>query len=875
MHATLPARSGDWLHFGAFGLSTARRELRRDGKLIAIGQRSLDLLLALLAHPGEAVSKEQLIQAAWGERAVEASNLTVQIAALRRLLGDSGDPPQVIRTVPGYGYVFVASLARELDAGVAEHVLAQAGLGGPAEATEPKQPAEPLTLFIGRDNERQALERLLGENRLVCLAGIGGVGKTRLALRLGRDLASHYADGVVFVDLAPLLDSTQVEEAVAAAAGMGDGWTSAQAALLAGLRARHLLLILDNAEHLTAGVRQLLELVLSRCRQVTALVTSRETLGLPGEAVFRLSPLGLPPDSAQTSPTEALRYDAVRLFNDRARALLPDFTLDGENAGHVVDICRRLDGIALAIEMAVPRLEVLTLQQLADRLHDRFRAVSPLRHDVVGRQRTLRAMFDWSWELLSPHERRLLQSLAIFAAGATLASLEAVAAADDAADVMEPLTALAQKSLIVIGAVGPDREAGPRYRLLETTRQYALDHLDPVPRQALTRLHARNLAETFERAEREWPILHGTTWLDRYGPEIDNLRAAMQWAFGKPDETELALRLVAASFSLWWELPGLPLRESRHWYSLATARIGPATPAGIEARLWLGQSWADTLDGDLDNFPAADRAVRLFRAAGDAIGLGAALWRAAGTVLGRDHDPSAEALLDAATQAFEGQPATKWRALCHVRHADLLQQHGALLPALAEYDRALTIMRDTGYKYGLMVCGGNRSYLLFRLGRHEAAIAALRALRQELPLGLSFPLVSVLAIVLTAADHDAEARSAVRESLTGTLSLGMLATLGRTIEAQALLSAQAGDNATAARLLGFVMTIHPPNRLRFGPRLVVYDRLVARLAAALPSEERRRLMAEGAAWTDTGAVEAVLQACDGISGSGSVDQRGV
>ena len=872
MHASPPSTGGDWLRFGAFQVSATRRELWRGDRPIGIGQRSLDLLLALLARPGEPVSKERLMQAAWGDRAIEASNLTVQIAALRRLLAGSGDAAtdlnQLIRTVPGYGYVLQTRFGDEDDG---RKTGQSAEPAAPNKRTEAKQPLEPLTQFIGRDSECRALVALLEKHRLVCLAGIGGVGKTRLALRLGRELAPAYADGAIFVDLAPLLDPGQVAEAVAAAVGAGHGWTSAQAALAAALSPRHLLLILDNAEHLTTGVRQLLKAILAQCPRVVALVTSRESLGLPGEVVFRLSPLEPPPEFADLSPAEVLRYDAVQLFTDRAQALLPDFTLDIGNTTHVVEICRRLDGIALAIEMAVPRLEVLTLQQLAERLQDRFRTVAPLRHDVLGRQRTLQSMFDWSWELLSSQEQRLLQVLAIFASGATLVSLEAVAAAGDPAEpmavtnVIGTLTTLAQKSLIVVSRTRPNGEVQPRYQLLETTRQYVLDHLDPVLRQGLTRRQACHFADLFEQAERDWPITHGSTWLHRYGPEMNNLRAAMQWAFERPGESELALRLVAASFSLWWELPELPLREGRHWYGLATARITPSTPPAVQARLWLGQSWADTLDGDLDNYPAAERAVRLFRTAVDPVGLGAALWRAASTVVGRDHDPSDEALLDAAVQALEAQPATKWRALCQVRRADLLQHRGVLLPALAEYDRALTVMRDIGYNYGLMVCGGNLSYLLFRLGRHDAAIATLRDLRLVLPVGLSFPLVSILATVLTAAGHEPEARSAVRESLLGSIDLGMLATLGRTIEAQALLSAQVGDSETAARLMGFVMTVHAPSRLRFGPRLVVYQRLDSFLAAALSSEDRLRLMAEGAAWTDVEAAGAALRAVDGVT----------
>lgn len=733
-------------------------------------------------------------------------------------------------------------------------------------------PSEPLTRFIGRESERRGLTQLLHVSRLVSLVGIGGVGKTRLAIHLRHEVAASYADGVTFVDLAPLVEPNQVKEAVAAALGAGGGSMTAEMALVSALHGRKLLLMLDNAEHLRGPVGLLLELILARCPGVSVLVTSRESLGLPGEVVFRLAPLALPPESETLTAAEALGYDAVRLFADRARALHPDFGVHDANAVHVAAICRRLDGIALAIEMAVPRLEVLTTRQLAERLHDRFGAVAKARRDVLPRQRTLRAMFDWSWELLPDAERRLLQLLALSVAGTTLGPLEALSAADGSmgaaldADVLDHLTALAQKSLVMVVTPGPGRDDEPRYRLLETTRQYALEQLAPGAHEGLCRLHAGQVAMRFERADAEWPVRHSADWLREYGPDADNLRAAMQWAFSRAAESALAMRLAAASFSLWWELPGLPLRERRHWYGLAMARVGPETPAGVQARLWLGQSWTDTIDGDVENYPAAARAVALFRDAGDPVGVGIGLWRAASTVIAHEHDPSAARLLDEALRVMEGRAATKWQALCHVRLADLLQLEGALGPALAGYDTALAMMRATGHSYGLMVCGGNRSYLLFEMGREDEAAASLRALHGALPAGLRHPLVSLLATVLAASGRDAEAWAVVLESLTGTVSIGLTATLARSMEALALLVANGGDGLAAARLLGFVLRIHAPERRRLGPRRVVYERLQERLGTLLSPAARAEAEAVGRGWSEAEAAAAALALC--VEGGG-------
>ncbi len=250
--------------------------------------------------------------------------------------------------------------------------------------------------------------------------------------------------------------------------------------------------------------------------------------------------------------------------------------------------------------------------------------------------------------------------------------------------------------------------------------------------------------------------------------------------------------------------------------------------------------------------------MQLFRAAADdRVGLGASLWRAASTVIYQEHTPSASVLLDEALGVLERQPASKWQVLCHVRQADLLQAGGALLPALAQYDRALVTMQDLGYGYGLMVCGGNRSYALFELERVDEAISALRDLLVQSPPGFRHSLLSLLAIMLTAAGRDEEAQSVALQSLGGIVTIGMFATLARSIEALALLTARAGDLVCATRLLGFALARHPADRARLGPRRVVFDRLQT-IQAASPLAERERLLAEGAGWSEGEAVAAAM-----------------
>ena len=340
----------------------------------------------LLSEAGEPLSKQRLMEAAWGQRVVEHSNLTVQIAALRRVLGSYRDDPggerPFIRTVPGFGYAFAAPVQRDGPGRPADSL--EQGSAAPPGLAASGWVTEPLTHFIGREKERRALALLLSGNRLVTLTGMGGVGKTRLAMRLWRELAPDYADGITLVDLAPLAEVHQVDEAVAAALGVGGGEMSAEAGVVSRLQGRRMLLIIDNAEHLNAAVARLLGRVLASCPLVSALVTSRDGLGLPGETVFRLSPLDVPPEaSGQRTAGQAMAFNSVRLLVDRAQALFPGFELDDEAAQVAAAICRRLDGIALAIEMAVPRLEVLSLPQLAERVNDRFGGLAPPRHDVL------------------------------------------------------------------------------------------------------------------------------------------------------------------------------------------------------------------------------------------------------------------------------------------------------------------------------------------------------------------------------------------------------------------------------------------------------------------------------------------------------------
>ncbi len=830
----------DTYRFGAFTLSTVSRRLSRDGTPVDLGGRAFDILLQLVRQPGQVVSKPALLGAVWEGRAVEQNNLTVQMSGLRRVLGADASGQPLIRTVPGQGYVFAGEMG---------------GTPEPTPAPPPDRLPLPPSSFIGRESELSDVRDLMDAHRLVTVLGIGGIGKTRLALQAASELAPGFRDGARLIDLAPITDPRWLAHGLATACGAGEG--VAEAALVAALRRRHMLLLLDNAEHLTAALAPLLRTVLAGCPDVSILVTSRTRLGIPGESVFRLQPLSAPPPGRGSAET-AMRFDAVRLFVERATALIPGFRLRDAEADAVSAICRRLDGIALAIETAVPRLQVLTPQQIADRLDQRFHLLPPLNRDTAPRQRTLREMFDWSWELLDFDEAALLQRLALFAGSASLRALVALSADGTTEwDVLDRLTELVEKSLVVTEGVGHE----PRYRLLETTRLYALDRLGNEAEARLRRAHGAYFVSVLEQAEAEWPTTRDVIWLDRYGADADNVRAALKWAFeskADPDAEALGLRLVAASYPLWWDLPGLPLREGRRWFDLAVQRIRPDTPAITAARLWFGHSWRDARFGDTENFPSASRAVGLFRGLDDPVGLGAALWRAGNTMLTAETADIASRDLEESERVLRTVPPTKFLALCLVKRADLLLRQGALDDAYAKYNEAMRIIRAIGHWYGLMTCASNMADLLLMRGDPERALHQLESTRDELPRELRSPHSATLAAHLALAGRWEAAHAAAYEVALFAPATGLAGALGWIAETLGVLCIEAGQPQEAARLAGYARRVHPSTATRAGARRDIFLRLDAALAAGLPAPERTRLEQEGAEWSDTEAADAVI-----------------
>ena len=411
----------------------------------------------------------------------------------------------------------------------------------------------PLTSFIGRESELEAIRGQLPHTRLLTLTGAGGSGKTRLSIQIALTVVDGFADGAWFAELAPVADPTFLPQAVAETFGLREeGTRAAEDILVDYLKDKCLLLVLDNCEHAIEAVARLAHRLIVQCPSVKLLATTREALGVSGEFVFPVPQLSMPDAAASVAAADVKaisQYESVRLFVDRAKAVQPAFTLQDQNAPSVAQICVRLDGIPLAIELAAARTKVLTPQQILARLNDRFRFLTGGSRTVMPRQQTLRAAIDWSFDLLSAQERMLFRRLCVFAGDCTLAAAETVASNDgiELADVLDLLTHLVNKSLVVA------REAGDtvRYQLLESVRQYGMDKL--VEAGELDALRDRHLNHYLGVVEAAEPLLYGAgqlAALGEIGAESDNVRAAMEWAASAP-RTLPGLRLATRMGRYW------------------------------------------------------------------------------------------------------------------------------------------------------------------------------------------------------------------------------------------------------------------------------------------------------------------------------------
>jgi predicted ATPase/DNA-binding winged helix-turn-helix (wHTH) protein len=527
---------------GPFLLLAEERLLLEGDRPVRLGSRAFDILVCLIERAGEVVGKEELMARVWPQTFVEEANLKIQISALRRALGDGQGGNRYIVTVVGRGYNFVAPIRIEGPSRASPSpTIATAALHNLPFAT---------TRLIGRGESAAILVSQLSQQRLVTIVGSGGIGKTTVALAVAERMIGAYEQGVRLVDLAPLRDARLVPSAIATVLGLEMRTEDPIPSLVAALRDSRMLLLLDNCEHVIEAAADLVAAILSGVAGLTILATSREPLGVPGERVHRLGPLSSPESSSELTAAEAAAFPAPQLFVERVTAIVEDFALTDANAPLVVAICRKLDGLPLAIEFAAPRVEVLGVEGLAARLDDSLLLLGARRPAAMPRHQTMRAVVDWSYSLLSEHERRFFRALGPFRGAFTVDAAAAVAM-DAGVRAMDRLADLAAKSLVVADVDG----IKPRFRLLDTTRAYTLEMLGASgEREPIARRHAAYYRQLFERAAAEAPVRAAGDWLADCAQDIDNLRAALDWAFSPGGEASTGVALTAAALPLWIRL---------------------------------------------------------------------------------------------------------------------------------------------------------------------------------------------------------------------------------------------------------------------------------------------------------------------------------
>jgi len=563
--------------FGSFRLLAGQHLLLESGQPVRLGSRALDILIALIERHGETVTNEELIARVWPKTYVEDGNLRVHIASLRKVLGEGREQQRYIANIPGRGYQFVAPVVLEL-----EHIEAPPGLAPAAAATVQNGPAR-LSHVLGREDLIASLATDLSRWRLITLVGPGGIGKTTVASALAAALTPSYRDGVRFIDLTPITDPALLPGTFASEFGIVARADDPITPLVSHLRDKQMLLVLDSCEHVVDAAAVLTEKLLKGAAGIRILATSREPLRAEGERVQRLSPLAVPGDSGGLTVSKALDYPSVQLFVQRATVSLDEFELTDLDAPVVADICRRLDGIPLAIELAASRVDVFGVRGLLTLLDDRMRLVMKGRRTALPRHRTLAATLDWSYASLSDAERQVLRRLSIFAGAFAPKAAYAVAGGERTdADVIDTLANLVAKSLVDADIGGNE----PRYSLLEMTRAYAHEKLvEAGELHETARRHAEYLRSLFAQAQAEWDSRPAAEWLEDYGHEIDNVRRALDWAFSPTGDPMLGVALSIAAVPLWMQKS--LMNECRINVERALAHLASESGDNREARMQL------------------------------------------------------------------------------------------------------------------------------------------------------------------------------------------------------------------------------------------------------------------------------------------------
>ncbi len=829
--------------FGAMEIRPVERQVVVDGRPAAVGSRAFDVLLALVENRDRVVTKNELLELAWPGLVVEENNLQAQVSSLRRFLG-----PHAIATIPGRGYRFAVAEGPETRVGAAPpQAIEAASSPDSSRRGLPKLPG-PL---LGREDELAALARLLEQHRLITVVGAAGIGKTVVALAAAEERIGKLRDGTVWVELGPISDAALVPAAIAqalqiqAAAG-----ADIRVAMMAALKNLQVLLVIDNAEHVLDAVAEWVDTILAETAGVAALVTSRSALKLRHERLFRLGPLGVP--EADASLEEARTFGAVALLETRAHALDPRFTLTDANIALAIDICRHLDGIALAIELAAARVPLLGMQGLAERIDERFRLLAASTRLVPTRQQTLLAALDWSYELLSPVEQKVLRRLGVFAAGFSLATATAVAR-DESADewtVIDALGALVDRSLVEV-----DGATIPRYRLLESARAYALLKLEQGAEEALAvqRAHARAMLELFEKAESESWTLTERDWLAAYAAELDNVRAALDW--GAQHDRALAMALVGAARYLF-SLLGLDYELRPRCAAIEPGPEFDVAPA-VAARYWLARSEC-TRFGQRDQSRVFGlKAAAIYRELGDDRGVYLAYSNAG---LCPPIEEARRMVEEMKTLERPDWPPRLRFWGCRA-HAFVAMRDGRVGEAGSLLEQALALSRASGSESMVLRSLANVADHALASGDGRKAVEIGRELLSRVS-DRHYHLLVVrgnFANALLQCGEVAEAREVIA-GFHETSRAARWDAFGTFASVFALLAACEGRIRSAARLLGFADRCRREMGMQLEPNeLRAHELASARVRSELDARERESLMAEGERLDEEAACALTLE----------------
>jgi predicted ATPase/DNA-binding winged helix-turn-helix (wHTH) protein len=553
---------GKLLSFGPFELSIGTRLLTNGAKVVPLGARAMDLLIVLVEQANNVVGRRTLIERVWPKRGAEQVSLRVHISALRKALDQSDPGRRYIANVPGRGYSFVVPVTS----------LSSPTAGDPKPSPRSRLPAR-LMRMLGRRDALAAIQMKLAEQRFVTIVGPGGIGKTTVAVAVAHEMSATFNGHTHFVDLGALGAASLVAPAVATALGVSVQTNNVVPALIDRLQERPTLIILDCCEHLIDGASAVAEELVCRVPTLHLLATSREAMRVEGEHVHELCALAYPPEDSSLLAREALQYPAVQLLVDRVRAVRGDFELVDVDASIAAGICRRLDGIPLAIELAAGRVDIFGLNKTASLLDDRLNLSWAGRRTALPRHQTLNAALEWSYDLLGEAEKRVLGRLSVFAGGFTFEAAVAVAADEtiDEANVSDCLWELRSKSMIAV------RGQEGRLRLLDTTLAFASRRLASTDEENhCRRRHALYFCDLFKRGA----STDEHERLKAFGDEVDNLRAALNWAFSVEGEAKIGVELAAASASTWMAMA--LLTECREWMTKAISRLDEASAGSRE-----------------------------------------------------------------------------------------------------------------------------------------------------------------------------------------------------------------------------------------------------------------------------------------------------